>query len=95
MYEMPHSSFRPDQRPERGLFGSFGVDVHGSQPMLETANNEQFFCMLDAMHADETLVYASDWPHWDWDDPATTFPKLPERLHRRIFSENARELFGL
>jgi predicted TIM-barrel fold metal-dependent hydrolase len=67
----------------------------GSQPMLETANNDQFFCMLDAMHADETLVYASDWPHWDWDDPATTFPKLPERLHRRIFSENARELFGL
>ncbi|HEV7214399.1 MAG TPA: amidohydrolase family protein [Chloroflexota bacterium] len=67
----------------------------GSQPMLETANNEQFFCMLDAMHAEETLVYASDWPHWDWDDPATTFPKLPERLHRRIFSENAREMFSL
>ena len=67
----------------------------GSQPMLEPENNEQFFCMLDAMHADETLVYSSDWPHWDWDDPATTFPKLPERLHRRVFCENARELFGL
>ena len=24
-----------------------------------------------------------------------TFPKLPERLHRRVFAENARELFGL
>lgn len=35
------------------------------------------------------------WPHWDWDDPATTFPKLPERLHQRVFAENARELFGL
>ncbi|MGI8913868.1 MAG: amidohydrolase family protein [Chloroflexota bacterium] len=67
----------------------------GSQPMLEAANNDQFFCLLDAMHAEETLVYASDWPHWDWDDPATTFPKLPERLPRRIFSENAREMFGL
>lgn len=67
----------------------------GSQPMLEPENHEQFFCMLDAMHADETLVYSSDWPHWDWDDPATTFPKLPERLHRRVFSENAREMFGL
>ena len=29
------------------------------------------------------------------DDPATTLPKLPERLHRRVFCENARELFGL
>jgi uncharacterized protein len=67
----------------------------GSQPMLEPENDEQFFMMLDAMHAEKTLVYSSDWPHWDWDDPATTFPKLPERLHRRVFAENARELFGL
>ena len=58
----------------------------GSQPMLEAANNEQFLCMLDAMHAEQTLVYSSDWPHWDWDDPATTFPKLPEHLHRRVFA---------
>src|SRR5262249_40318612 len=31
---MPHSSFLPPQRPERGLFGSSGSEVHGSQPML-------------------------------------------------------------
>ena len=67
----------------------------GSQPMLEPENNAQFFTMLDAMHAEETLVFSSDWPHWDWDDPATTFPKLPERLHRRVFCDNARELLGL
>ncbi|MGN6672024.1 MAG: amidohydrolase family protein, partial [Thermomicrobiales bacterium] len=67
----------------------------GSQPLLEPENDEQFFCMLDALHAEETLVYSSDWPHWDWDDPATTFPKLPERLHRRVFCENAREMFGM
>jgi len=67
----------------------------GSQPMLEAANNAQFMCMLEAMHAERTLVYSSDWPHWDWDDPATTFPKLPESLHRRVFADNARELFGL
>ncbi|MGN6700495.1 MAG: amidohydrolase family protein [Thermomicrobiales bacterium] len=67
----------------------------GSQPMLEAASDAQFMCMLDAMHAERTLVYSSDWPHWDWDDPATTFPKLPERLHKRVFAENARELFGL
>jgi predicted TIM-barrel fold metal-dependent hydrolase len=67
----------------------------GSQPMLEPETTDQFFTMLDAMHANETLVYCSDWPHWDWDDPATTFPKLPERLHKRVFSENAREMFGM
>jgi predicted TIM-barrel fold metal-dependent hydrolase len=67
----------------------------GTQPMLEPESNEQFWMMLDALHAEETLVYSSDWPHWDWDDPASTFPKLPEQLHRRVFSENARELFRL
>jgi predicted TIM-barrel fold metal-dependent hydrolase len=67
----------------------------GSQPMLEPENETQFFCMLDALHADETLVYSSDWPHWDWDDPATTFPKMPEHLHRRIFAETSREMFHL
>jgi predicted TIM-barrel fold metal-dependent hydrolase len=67
----------------------------GSQPLLQPETNDQFWMMLDAMHADETLVYCSDWPHWDWDDPASSFPKLPERLHRRVFAENARELFAL
>jgi len=67
----------------------------GSQPMLEPESNGQFWMMLDALHAEETLVFSSDWPHWDWDDPATTFPKLPERLHRRVFVANAREMFAL
>lgn len=31
---IPHSNFSPCQRPERGLDGSIGSDVHGSQPML-------------------------------------------------------------
>jgi hypothetical protein len=65
----------------------------GSQPFEEPARREHLVAMLEGMHAEETLVYCSDWPHWDWDDPATTFPKLPEQLHKRIFSENAREIF--
>lgn len=67
----------------------------GSQPLEEPERPEQLLDMLEAMHAEETLIYCSDWPHWDWDDPATTFPRLPEHLHKRIFAENARELFGL
>jgi len=31
---MPHSNFLPPQRPERGFFGSSGIAVQGSQPML-------------------------------------------------------------
>jgi predicted TIM-barrel fold metal-dependent hydrolase len=67
----------------------------GSQPLEEPEKPEHLLAMLDAMHAEETMIYCSDWPHWDWDDPATTFPKLPEHLHRRIFAENARGTFRL
>ncbi len=67
----------------------------GSQPMLEPENTDQFFTLLDALHAEETLIYSSDWPHWDWDDPSTTFPKLPEKLHRRVFCDNARDLLHI
>ncbi len=31
---MPHSSFWPPHLPDRGLLGSLGIVVHGSQPML-------------------------------------------------------------
>lgn len=67
----------------------------GSQPFEEPPRRQDLLGMLEAMHAAETLIYCSDWPHWDWDDPATTFPKLPAHLHQRIFADNARELFGL
>ncbi len=67
----------------------------GSQLMLEPENQDQFFCRLDAMHAEKTLIYCFDWPRWDWDDPATTFPKLPEKPHKRVFVENAREMLNL
>ena len=30
------------------------------------------------LHADEILVYASDYPHWDWDDPKTVLPGIDE-----------------
>ena len=67
----------------------------GSQPLHEPKRPEQLFEMLHAMHAEETMIYCSDFPHYDWGDPQTTFPKLPDDLHQRIFADNARELLGL
>lgn len=67
----------------------------GSQPIEEPPTSDDLMRLLDWLHADETLVFCSDFPHWDWDEPTTALPsRLPPRLKRRIFVENALELYG-
>ena len=67
----------------------------GSQPMEQPPNRSDLHTFLDWLHADEILVYASDYPHWDWDDPKTVLPGIDEGLRRRIFVDTACELYGL
>ena len=44
----------------------------------------------------DRLLYATDYPHWDFDDPAQVLPRglAPERLEM-IRRGNARKLYRL
>ncbi|PFP24899.1 amidohydrolase [Bacillus sp. AFS073361] len=66
-----------------------------SQPLEPTPNQEMFRQMMNAVYADETLLYCSDYPHWDFDSPLKTFPKLDDALWERVFYQNAADLYGL
>lgn len=66
-----------------------------SQPMDEPDTDADLLQLVRWMEGERTLMFASDYPHWDWDDPAKTFTAFPTDLRARIFSENARETFGL
>lgn len=66
-----------------------------TQPVEEPEKPEHLAQMLDMIHADETLVYSSDYPHWDNDNPAAMLRGIDADTRRRIFSENARHLYGL
>jgi predicted TIM-barrel fold metal-dependent hydrolase len=52
---------------------------------------------LDAMSAPTQLLFASDWPHWDFDPPSsiTTIPFLDEQAKRNILGLNAARVFNL
>jgi predicted TIM-barrel fold metal-dependent hydrolase len=66
-----------------------------SQPLEPTPNQEMFNQMMKAIYAEDTLLYCSDYPHWDFDSPSNTFPKLEDALWERIFYQNAADLYKL
>jgi hypothetical protein len=67
-----------------------------SQPM-ERTNLKLLEGTFEAINAETQLLYASDWPHWDFDTPGqvATLPFLSQQAKRNILGENARRLFKL
>ena len=67
-----------------------------TQPM-ERTNMKLLEATMEAVKAPTQLVYASDWPHWDFDLPSTVWdlPFLDETAKRNILGFNAANLFNL
>jgi uncharacterized protein len=65
-----------------------------TQPFLEPRKREHLHAMLDIVHAERTLLFSSDYPHWDFDDPMRALSLIPEPARSRIRSANAVELYG-
>jgi predicted TIM-barrel fold metal-dependent hydrolase len=67
-----------------------------SQP-LERSNLKLTEATFEAINAETQLLFASDWPHWDFDLPSsiTTLPFLSEQAKRNILGLNAARLFKL
>ena len=65
-----------------------------TQPIEEPENRAYLLHLLAMMRAERTVVFASDYPHWDFDNPLTAFKFFPADLKRRIFVENALEMYG-
>jgi uncharacterized protein len=65
-----------------------------SQPFIEPRRPEHLHALCDIVRADQTLMFSSDYPHWDFDDPARALSWLPEHVARRVRAENAIDLYG-
>jgi predicted TIM-barrel fold metal-dependent hydrolase len=64
-----------------------------SQPVEEPERPSHLLEVFKWTRADRTLMFATDYAHWDFDSPLDVFPRLPDDLHRRIFHETASELY--
>jgi len=66
-----------------------------TQPLDEPEDPAHLLALFDMFPADEILMFSSDYPHWDFDDPTRVLSGFPDETRRRIFAENARALYGL
>jgi predicted TIM-barrel fold metal-dependent hydrolase len=66
-----------------------------TQPLEDTPDPQQLIEVLEAFEGmDDLLCFATDYPHWDADDPMYVSRKLPEPWLEKIFHKNASELYG-
>jgi predicted TIM-barrel fold metal-dependent hydrolase len=72
-------------------------DMYFTSQPLERSNMDLTEATFKAIKAETQLLFASDWPHWDFDLPSsiTTLPFLDEQAKRNILGFNAAKLFKL
>jgi predicted TIM-barrel fold metal-dependent hydrolase len=72
-------------------------DMYFTSQPLERSNMKLTEATFEAIKADTQLLFASDWPHWDFDLPSsiTTLPFLTEQAKRNILGLNAAHIFDL
>jgi predicted TIM-barrel fold metal-dependent hydrolase len=70
---------------------------YSSQPLESAINPRYLEVTFEMINARSQLMYASDWPHWDFDLPSRIFdiPFLDEEAKRNILGLNAARVYGL
>jgi predicted TIM-barrel fold metal-dependent hydrolase len=65
-----------------------------TQPIEEPDEPGALLDILAMVQAERTVIFASDYPHWDFDNPLVALAPLPPALRRRIMVDNALDLYG-
>jgi uncharacterized protein len=85
--ETPHLRMAPSEYIHRNIWLT-------TQPMEEPEPREHLLDVIGWIGWDR-LLFATDYPHWDFDDPSQALPlKVDAADRERFFIGNAREVFG-
>jgi predicted TIM-barrel fold metal-dependent hydrolase len=87
--EVPHLDRLPSEYLAEHVY-------YTTQPMEEPERDEWFDGVLDQFEESgmsKNLLFSSDYPHWDFDEPAALPKRLSDDQHRRILGENSSELY--
>jgi uncharacterized protein len=65
-----------------------------TQPVEEPDDPRDLAVALDHIGMNDRIMFASDYPHWDFDSPRQAPRLFPAPLRRQIMGENACRLYG-
>lgn len=103
---LPHLMWRADREykslrqevpwvkhlPSRYLHDQLRLAI---QP-TEDINADQWMKVTELMGSDKMLMFATDYPHFDFDSPERALPSgLPEDIKRKVLHDNAMEFYNL
>jgi len=67
-----------------------------TQPIDEPPRAEDFAALLEDLGMNDRVMFATDYPHWDFDAPDRALPTgLDHGVRERIMAGNARSLYRL
>ena len=66
-----------------------------SQPLETPEDPSLLVPAIQGLRPWDTLCFASDYPHWDYDEPAQTLRTLPAEWRENVAWRNAAEFYGL
>jgi uncharacterized protein len=67
-----------------------------TQPMEEPENPRHLLDLLEMLAEGPKLMFATDYPHWDFDAPDRAFPvQIPNDARTQIYERNARHIYQL
>jgi hypothetical protein len=86
--EVPHVARPPSEYMRQNLW-------YTTQPMDEPERPRDLRDVMDWIGWDR-ILFATDYPHWDFDEPRDAFKiRLSDDERRRVFADNARALYRL
>jgi len=79
-----------DRRPSDYIRGTYFC----MQPVEEPENRRDLMDLIRVYDGEDTTLFASDWPHHDFDQPRAVFDlPMSDDARRKIMGENAARLF--
>ena len=89
---------RPSEAPAlKRLPSEYIREMYFTSQPLERSNLRALEMTMASINAETQLLFASDWPHWDFDPPGaiSSLPFLSDRAKRNILGLNAARLFNV